>query len=146
MDTAMKRPRHRRPAGFTLIELLLVLVILAVLAGIVIPKFTGRQKQAQETAAKSQIKNLETAIEAFEIAAGRYPSDADGGLNAIVSPPADIGDKYKPMFKEIPKDPWGMPYVYKQPGSHNPDSYDLYSFGADKSEGNDDLGNWSESK
>lgn len=142
----MKRSSTHRPSGFTLIELLLVLVILAVLAGIVIPKFTGRQKQAQETATKTQLKNIETAIDAFEIAAGRFPTESDGGLNAIVTPPADVGDKYKPMFKELPKDAWGMQFVYKQPGSHNSDSYDLYSLGADKTEGNDDIGNWSETK
>ena len=141
----MKRSPRRR-SGFTLIELLLVLVILAVLAGIVIPKFTGRQKQAQETATKTQLKNIETAVDAFEIAAGRFPTDADGGLNAIITPPSDVGDKYKAMFKELPKDAWGTPFVYKQPGSHNPDSYDLYSLGADKTEGNDDIGNWTEAK
>ena len=136
--------RNRRRSAFTLIELLLVLVILAVLAGIVIPKFTGRQKQAQETAVKTQIKNLEVALEAFEVEVGRYPTEADGGLNALITPPA--GTNFKPMFKDIPKDPWNNQYQYRTPGTKNPNSYDLYSLGADGREGGDDVGNWTESK
>ncbi|MGC4034221.1 MAG: type II secretion system major pseudopilin GspG [Tepidisphaeraceae bacterium] len=140
----MNRNRSHRRSGFTLIELLLVLVILAVLAGIVIPKFAGKQKQARETAARTQVKSFETSIDAFEVEVGRYPTDSDGGLNALVSPPS--GTSFKAMFKEIPKDPWGNPYQYRQPGTHNPSSYDVFSFGEDGREGNDDVGNWSESK
>ena len=52
-------------AGFTLVEMLLVLVILAVLAAIVIPKFSGRSQQAKETAAKSQISRHRTRARCF---------------------------------------------------------------------------------
>ena len=140
----MNRSRHRRPAGFTLIELLLVLVILAVLAGIVIPKFTGRADDARKSAAKTQIDSFKTALETFETDNGRYPTDADGGLNALVTAPAGMQNWHK-SFDSIPKDPWGNPYVYKQPGSKNPGSYDVYSLGKDGTEGNDDIGNWDDS-
>jgi len=55
----------RRSAGFTLIELLLVLVILAVLAVVVVPKFTGRSKQARITAASTDISNISMALDAL---------------------------------------------------------------------------------
>ncbi len=35
------------------------------------------------------------------------------------------------MMKEIPLDPWGKPYQYRRPGTHNPDEYDLFSMGKD---------------
>ena len=51
-----KNPNSQRTnmhrAAFTLVEMLLVLMILAVLAAIVIPKFAGRSEQAKVTAAQ----------------------------------------------------------------------------------------------
>jgi general secretion pathway protein G len=136
------RYRHRRSA-FTLIELLLVLVILAVLAGIVIPKFAGRSDQARATAAKTQITSFETAIDAFYLDNNdQYPTN-EQGLEALTQ----TSPKGTPAaFKSIPNDPWGRPYVYKNPGTHNDKSYDVYSLGKDGVEGNDDIGNWPEGK
>ena len=56
----------KRRSGFTLVEMLLVLVILAALAAVVVPKFAGRSQQAKETAARSQIANSEIALDMFE--------------------------------------------------------------------------------
>lgn len=40
-------------------------------------------------------------------------------------------------------DPWGEPYEYRYPGTHNTDSYDLFSKGRDKqADTADDIGNW----
>ena len=36
------------------------------------------------------------------------------------------------FFKELPKDPWGNPYIYRCPGLKNPGGYDLYSAGQDR--------------
>ena len=47
-----------RQRAFTLVELLLVLTILAILAGIVLPKIAGRGEQARETAAKIQTEYI----------------------------------------------------------------------------------------
>jgi len=71
-------------AGFTLIELLLVLVILGTLAAIVVPKFTGRTQQARITAAQTQIANLSTAIDAFEVDNGFYPRSLGRTCNSTI--------------------------------------------------------------
>ena len=48
---------------------------------------------------------------------------------------------------EIPDDPWGKPYVYLCPGTHNTSGYDLYSYGPDGQDGtDDDINNWSVKK
>ena len=70
--------RTRMPRAFTLVELLLVLVILATLAAIVVPKFAGRTEQARVTAAKTQIANFGTVLDAFEVDNGYYPKGKDG--------------------------------------------------------------------
>ena len=141
----IRMPRAAGSLGFTLIELMLVLVILATLAGLVAPKFVGQSKQAKLKAAKVQITNFETALDAFEIAVGRYPTSTEG-LDALIhKPTTDPGDWQQPFMKNIPLDPWGNDYVYVYPGQHNVDSFDLYSYGPDgKPGGDDDIVNWQE--
>jgi len=138
-----KQTKNR--TGFTLIELLLVLVILATLAAIVTPKFTKRSEQARITAARTQIAQLEVALDAFEIDIGRYPSSNEG-LKALVEKPSDAEGWQQPYLKrDVPKDPWGNEYVYRYPGQYNEEGYDLYSFGPDRKQGGgDDITNWSE--
>lgn len=127
---------HPSRAGFTLIELLLVMVILAILAAVVVPKFTGRTEQARETAAKTDLANFKTLLGAFEIDTGRFPS-TDEGLAALVSAPAGVQNWRGPYTEKVPDDPWGHAYIYRVPGSNNRD-YDLFSTGPDGREGTAD--------
>ena len=131
--------------GFTLIELLLVLVILAALAAVVVPRFTKRSEQARITAAKTDVANLEVALDAFEVDTGRYPS-GDEGLKALLEVPGNITGWNGPYLKRaVPNDPWGNPYVYACPGQHNASGYDLHSFGPDGQDGTeDDIDNWTQ--
>ena len=129
--------------GFTLVELLLVLVILAVLAMVVVPKFTGRSEQARETAAKTDISHLETALDAFEVDCGRFPS-TDEGLRVLIERPPNAQNWRGPYIKRPPLDPWGNQYIYRFPGGHNANGYDLSSMGADGREGTDDITNWAQ--
>jgi len=141
LEQLKKKVEH----GFTLIELLLVLVILAALAAIVVPKFTRRSEQARITAARTDIANLEVALDAFEIDTGRYPTSSEG-LGALVQQPGNVVDWRGPYIKRgVPRDPWRNPYVYKQPGQYNQYGYDIYSFGPNGQQGGgDDIDNWSQ--
>ncbi|MBE0535374.1 MAG: type II secretion system major pseudopilin GspG [Phycisphaerae bacterium] len=146
MDRTFKG-RVRRGAGFTLIELLLVLVILAALAAIVTPKFARRSEQARVTSTGTQIAQFEVALDAFEIDVGRYPT-ASEGLDALVRKPSNAqGWQQAYLKRDVPRDPWGNAYIYRYPGQHNEDGYDLYSYGPDgKQGGGDDIVNWSENR
>ena len=137
-----KRTISSRGRGFTLIELLLVMVIIAVLAAIVVPRFTSRSEDARKAAAKSDITSYETMLDAFEVDNGRYPS-SDEGLNALVTAPSNVSNWKGPYIKVLRNDPWGHAYVYRFPGQHNTNSYDLFSMGPDGQEGGtDDIDNW----
>lgn len=138
------RNRNRTRQAFTLIELLLVMVILVVLAAVVVPRFTSRSEQARFTAAKTDISNLESMLDAFEVDCGRFPTN-DEGLRVLVEQPANVQNWRGPYIKRgMPNDPWNNAYVYRFPGSHNPNGYDLYSMGPDGREGNDDVTNWAQ--
>ena len=138
-----RRATTRARGGFTLIELLLVLVILAVLAAVVVPKFTGRSEQARKAAARTDIAALEGALENFEVDAGRYPTTEEG-LAALVTAPGQVKSWNGPYIRRgVPNDPWNNPYVYRFPGQMNTTGVDVYSYGPDGNEGGgDDVGNW----
>jgi general secretion pathway protein G len=130
-----------------MVELLLVLVILATLAAVVVPKFTGRSKQAKVTAAKTEIASIEVALDAFEVDNGFYPQGTDA-LRQLVERPSDSTTWRGPYLKRaVTTDPWGNAYLYEYPGRHNADGYDLSSWGPDgKDGGDDDISNWTETK
>ncbi len=129
--------RRHHPAGFTLIELLLVMVILAILAAVVVPKFVGRGEQAKQTAAKSDIAAIKLQLAAFEIDNQSFPT-TEQTLQALVDKPSgEFPNWKKPYLEKVPNDPWGHPYIYRCPGNNGHD-YDLLSGGADGHEGGTD--------
>lgn len=131
-------PYNRK--AFTLVELMLVVIIIGILVAMVMPRLAGRTEQARESAARADIEaNISTALDLYELDNGAYPAS----LNALVEKPADALNWKGPYLKKNNfLDPWGNPYVYKCPGTHNPD-YDLYSYGRNGVEGGeDDIANW----
>ena len=134
--------RRIRNRGFTLIELLLVLVILGILMAIVVPKFVGRGDQAKITAAKQDVHNLSAALDTYEVDNSSFPSSQDG-LAVLVNQPAGLTGWHGPYVRNVPNDPWGNPYVYRYPGTHNSNSYDLYSTGKGGSDSSgNEINNW----
>jgi general secretion pathway protein G len=128
--------------GFSLIELIVVLVILGLLAAVVGPRVYKYLAQGKEKIAKIQIKELEGALQLFSFDMGRYPNTSEG-LEALVRNPGNAESWNGPYLSksEVPKDPWGKPYLYRSPGEHG--DFDLLSDGPDGVEGGeDDIMSW----
>lgn len=138
----MKIKKRSNAAGFTLVELLLVVVIIGILAAIVVPKLTGKGKEARIAAAKMDITNIMTSLEMFEQHIGRYPTTEEGLASLLMAPPGlPNPDKWKGPYlrvQELPLDPWDYEYKYEFPGPFNLDDFNLYSVGPDGDPGNDD--------
>ena len=141
----MIRNSFKTNRAFSILELLLVLVILAILAGIVGMRFAGQSADAKVKAAKTQIAEFGTALDTYEIKVGSYPTTQQG-LDALVREPSDVKDWPGPLLKKaVPEDQWGNPWQYSSPGTHNTLGYDLYSYGPDGQQGGgDDITNWFE--
>ncbi len=133
--------------GFTLIELMVVILIIGVLAALIVPKVMSRPDEARVTATKQDIATITQALNLYKLDNGRYPT-TEQGLAALVRKPTispvPTNWKAEGYLDRVPKDPWGTPYQYLQPGVHG--AIDVFSFGADRTsggEGNDaDIGNW----
>jgi general secretion pathway protein G len=135
----------RASRGFTLLELMVVLLILALLATIAAPRVTKYLRQAKTQTARIQVDALSTAVDAFHLDVGRFPTTQEG-LNALMDVPTDAPSWDGPYLKKRDSliDPWGQPYLYRYPGQHG--DYDIYTLGSDKKEGGEgdarDIGNW----
>jgi len=124
--------------AFTLIELLVVLVILALLAGLVLPKFLSRGQEANVKAARTQIASFKSALSLYMLD-NNEPPTTQQGLQALVAEPTTSPRprNWKPYLTDVntvPKDPWGNEYVYQAPGPNGED-YFIVSYGKDGREG-----------
>ena len=134
---------NRQRSGFTLIELMVVVIIIAALAGMVMPHVLPASEEAKRKIASGNIANIETALRMYRLHHGEYPS-SDAGLNILLQP-SDAPDWDEPYLEDKPVDPWRQKYRYKNPGDNNPRRFDLWSVGPDgKSGTEDDVTNWSE--
>lgn len=135
---------HRNgQSGMTLIEIMVVVTILGIIATLVTVNVIGRLDQAKVTAGKTQIKNLETALDEFRRDNGFYPS-TEQGMKALIEKPG-VGRAVTVYPRggylkgsAIPRDPWGCEFLYYSPGLHG-NQYEITSLGADCQEGGEDV-------
>lgn len=135
------RKKISKQRGFTLVELLLVLVILALIAGLVLPGIIGKAESAKVRAAASQISRISMSVETFYLDTGNTPDS----LSDLVDEPGDATGWNGPYIKSSTlKDPWGREYQYRNPGEHG--DFDIFSYGADGQSGgegkNADITSW----
>ena len=140
----MKESMRQKEGGFTFFEILVVVTIIGLLAALVGPRLWGKISGGKQTAAKAQIELFGTALDAFRLDTGRYPTGEEG-LKALREKPSGVETWSGPYLpKEIPIDPCKNAYVYKCPGEHG--DYDILSYGADRVEGgegeNQDVVSW----
>lgn len=144
----MRRLPFPSRRAFTLIEVLVVIVVIAVLATFVAPSLFRNVNDARVATARAQIESFGTALDAYRLDNGRYPTTTQGlaalWQKPVIDPPSGWMEPY--LRKPVPNDPWGRAYLYVAPGTINPASYDLLTYGADGQPGgqsdNADITSW----
>ncbi len=120
---------------------MVVVLIIAILAALVVPKLVGQSTQARVGAAKSELATTKSLLDTFNLNCGRYPTTEEG-LGALETAPSGLEGKWRGPYgsKAVVNDPWDNPYVYESSAN---DAFTLKSYGADGVEGgtgdNEDL-------
>ena len=66
-----------RNSGFTLVEMMLVVIIIATLAAMVIPRLAGRTEQAKISRAQADLASIGLALDLYELDLGHYPASLE---------------------------------------------------------------------
>ncbi len=113
--------RNGRVGGFTLVEVLIVVVILAILATIVIPKLSNASQMASENTLKEDLRYMRTQIQVYrfqhnEIMPGYNGDGYDAAtfasqmtmstnINGETAAPGTSGYPYGPYLRRVPVNP-----------------------------------------
>ncbi len=130
--------RQRQPSGMrgmTLIEIMVVVTVLALMATAISISVVKLMERAKVGKAKGDIASLATALDLYYADQGEYPSQGEG-LGALTAKGPDGHAFIK--GGRLPNDPWKQQYIYRYPGTKNPDGFDVCSVGRDKQEGSED--------
>lgn len=146
----LNRNKHPGSTGFTLIEILLVIVIILLLASAVVVFVLPQQEGAEKNTTKLLLSQVSTALDTYRLNIGRYPTEQEGGLNALLVKPnfenPRLGEKWQgPYVKPGTRleDPWGNKIRYEivdRTADENKGgpAYKLYSVGPDGQPDTDD--------
>lgn len=135
-----KLDRHSSIAAYTLFEIMLVLGIIAVLVGSAIYLLVGNVDVAKEQRVDADVQAISTQLKLYEMQNYTFPTTEQGLQGLVTRPTTEPAPRrWRQLLESVPLDPWGNPYVYRFPGKRNPGGYDLFSYGPDRRESDDDL-------
>ncbi len=125
--------KQLRRNNFSLLEVIVAITIVAIVATIAVQNLTAKADEANVKTAEIQINSFKSAITTYRLNTGKYPNS----LEDLVRNPGVNG--WKQELEQIPKDPWGNPYMYNlAPGTFN--QYEIISYGADGQAGGTGVG------
>ncbi|MBC8065794.1 MAG: type II secretion system major pseudopilin GspG [Chlorobia bacterium] len=117
--------------GFTLIELVVVILILAILAALIVPRVVGRTDDAKRSKAASDISTLRGQVQIYKTDVGAFPES----LLDLRTRPSEGADGLRGPYhdKELPTDPYGNEYDYQV--SSDGEEFTIICYGLDGAPG-----------
>src|SRR5688500_2352766 len=86
--TTIARRIRKKDGGFTLVELMVVVMIIAILMAIAIPTFLNSRKRAQDSAAKSNVRNSLAAAQSVFSETQTYSASATMATSLAAEEPS----------------------------------------------------------
>jgi len=113
--------------GFTLIELLVTLGILGILATVILITVNpvAQLQKANDARRKSDLEQLQRALELYYQDFGSYPKSSAGYLIINNGTNLTWGSSWSPYMTVLPKDPGSNTYVYYSPAGNQ--AYYIYA-------------------
>jgi len=102
--------------GFTLIELLVVIAIIGMLSALLVPNFMGARERARDAQRKSDLKQIQKALEMYRQDQTLYPTATSGRFGTCGSSFSSGSTIY---MNKIPCDPLGPTPYYYSPNNTN---------------------------
>lgn len=124
--------KNKTDEGFSFIETIVAISIILILSAAVGFSAIKYIERARTAACRNQIETFRLALQSYLLDCGIYPTEAQG-LSALWEKPilAPVPARWDGPYidRQIPKDPWGNDYVYKNPGDKNL-PFTIMSYGA----------------
>lgn len=104
------------------------------------PKKEDVEKQAKLQRVQADFKAISTALLAYRLNTGQFPTIAQG-LTALITKPKEppVPEKWVQIMTKYPVDPWGFPYGYEVRNKDGKDRYFLISKGPQRESDKDDI-------
>jgi general secretion pathway protein G len=139
MKTGKSSLKNYRNKGFTLLEIVIVLGIIGIIMGGSIAMLGKLGDGAKIQRVEGDFNNIKSAISSYKMLASTAPTTQQGLEALFVKPSsAPVPKRWASAGKEVPKDPWGVPYRYRNPGKIDPSDFEVYTWGPDQKENTDD--------
>jgi general secretion pathway protein G len=133
--------------GFTLIELLIVIAIIGVLATLLMVNFVGVRQRARDAQRKSDLRQIQSALEIYRSDNAIYPTSTTVGSTSILlancgNPQLSLGNPgcTTVYMQKIPVDPSSSSSIYNQGKYYYSSAGYTYTLGACLENGGDSQG------
>ena len=116
--------------AFTLIELMIVMAIVAILVGMILPRFQGMRDQANVSKAQGEVQAIKTALESYFIRNTAYPPTTV----TVCATYLTLATTYPRILQSVLYDPFGATATteYRYVRSANGSYYVIWSIGPDR--------------
>lgn len=123
-------------------EIVIAIALLVAIMALLLTNLDGVLGRGQEQTARIFVtQTIRTPLLSYRTDVGSYPN-TEQGLQALIAAPEGVEGWRGPYIDSLPNDPWGNPYQYRSPGERNPATYDIWSLGPDRTDSENNIGNW----
>ncbi len=131
----LTRSVRNKERGISLIEIMVIVIFIGVTLVVGIKMVVAQESDEEKMIRKARdgLMLINNGIGAYVFDTGKSVPNNQKELSVLVE---------NGYFDKLPIDPWGQDYQYQYPGVQSGKGFDLFSFGPDGVESDDDIVSW----